>query len=271
MTFLLSPDGERYLQMGGGIAQPMPFHLRPGLPAICRMSRGRWVAANLIGMAFAAWLVGCLAMLHGATGNQAAFATALFLGLPWVRFCFSRPVLVDMPGLALTLLAAVSWMEGYLVLPLVAVVAGALISEKVPIWAAIFAWSPLLLVGLAIPLARRLLFKPAAVNENDRLSDTLTHPLRSGLESHRHFWRDPRVMLLPWGACLVAVIHPMGWWMAAALAAGYAQLLVATDTVRLYQQAAPVVCVATALAVPLEWMPAVLVAHWFNPWAGEGV
>ena len=70
--------------------------------------------------------------------------------------------------------------------------------------------------------------------------------------------------------CLIVVTDPT-LWLGIALAVGYAQLMVATDTVRLYQQAAPVVCVIAALAIPIEWaLPAVL-AHWFNPWLGDGV
>jgi hypothetical protein len=55
------------------------------------------------------------------------------------------------------------------------------------------------------------------------------------------------------------------------VAVGYAQLLVATDSTRLYQASAPVVCIAAALVIPPEWAVAVLVAHWLNPWAGSGV
>lgn len=75
-------------------------------------------------------------------------------------------------------------------------------------------------------------------------------------------------MLLPWGACLLAILNP-SWQLLAVLAFGYAQLLVATDTVRLYQQAAPVVCIAAATALPISvGFAAVSVAAIWNPWGG---
>ena len=84
-------------------------------------------------------------------------------------------------------------------------------------------------------------------------------------------WRDPRLMLLPWGACLAALAGPIEIWWLGPVLLGYWQLLIATDSVRLYQHAAPAVCIAAALAIPPELVVPVLVAHWCNPWAGNGI
>jgi len=49
-----------------------------------------------------------------------------------------------------------------------------------------------------------------------------------------------------------------------ALAVGYGALLVATDTVRVYQPAAaPVVMLAAAQVIPERWLPLAVVATFF--------
>jgi hypothetical protein len=266
MNHRLTPDGVRYLIMAQGRAQPMPFHLRALMPLICGTNETRWVAVNVVSVFTSAFLIGVLAVQMGATWMQAVLAAALFLVLPWVRFCWECPVLVDMPGLALALLAAVLAPINPLGCA-VALAAAALTSEKAPIWAALFAWNPILLFGLMVPLCVNAMREPAAIDPLDRHAETLTHPLRTGLKYHRGVWLDPRVMLLPWGACLVAAINP-SWQLAAVLVASYAQLFVATDTVRLYQQAAPIVCIAAATALPISFAFVAIVgavALW-NPW-----
>jgi hypothetical protein len=145
-----------------------------------------------------------------------------------------------------------------------------MVSEKVPVWAAVFSLQPLLLAGLIAPLARWLLTTAGQINHNDPLAWTLDQRI-AGLKAHMGRWRDPYLMLLPWGACLVVACAVPSLWLMLALAVGYAQLLVATDTVRLYQQAAPVVCVSAAFVIPETWAVPVLLAHWFNPWKTEGL
>lgn len=269
MSLRLTPDGQRYLSMAAGMPQPMPFHLRRLIPTLCGGSEARWIAVNVASILGAAVLTGILATQHGATIEQSAVAGALLLGLPWVRFCWSRPVLVDMPALALALLAAV-------LVPInvyacgAALVAAALTSEKAPIFASLFAWNPLLLTGLAVPVLLYLWKRPAQVDPNDPLARTLSQPLATGLSSHANAWRSAHAMLFPWGACLAVIAAP-SVWVGVALLVGYAQLLVATDSVRLYQQAAPVLCISAAFVIPAGWVAAVLVAHWFSPLQGDGV
>jgi hypothetical protein len=137
------------------------------------------------------------------------------------------------------------------------------------VWAAVFSLQPLLLVGLVAPLARWLFTSAGQINHLDPLAWTLDQRV-AGLKAHAGRWRDPFLMLLPWGACLI-VVTDLSLWLLLALAVGYAQILVATDTVRLYQQSAPVVCVAAAMMIPAAWAVPVLLAHWFNPWKTEGL
>ena len=56
-----------------------------------------------------------------------------------------------------------------------------------------------------------------------------------------------------------------------AVGLGYSQLLVATDAVRLYQWAAPVLALAAVAAVPAWALPIVALTVIFNPWKGPGI
>lgn len=263
----LTPDGKKYLAMGAGQRVPLPFHLRWLLPFVCRQSELAWIVACWLGIAAFGAGTGWLAWQAGATLAQSVLAAVLVWGLPSVRFASGAPVLVDMPALAVAVGAAA-------ILPLsapaaiaLACVAGAM-SEKAPIVAALAAWSPWLLLGL-IPPALRLLMKHGEVAPGDPLEDTMRRPFRAGWSAHRGAWRHP-ALVLPWGVCLLALWSP-SLPVGAALLFGYALLLLATDTVRLYQQAAPVLAISAALLVPDHLVPLAAIVHWFNPWAGNGV
>ncbi len=263
----LTPDGIRYLAMGGGTRQPIPFHLRWLLPAVCRENETAWIVANVAGIAMAGILTGWLAWGAGATEVQAVLAALLIWGLPSVRFSANTPVLADMPGMALALWAAVLWPIEPLAAIAVSVVAGC-VSEKAPAVAALVAWQPWLLVGLIAPVVRGLI-PDGEVDESDPLYDTMRRPFRAGWKAHRGWWRHWS-LVCPWGACLLVLFEP-SIQVGAALLFGYALLLVATDTVRLYQTVAPVLAIHAALLVPDLLVPAVVVMHWFNPWAGNGI
>jgi hypothetical protein len=265
----ITPDGGRYLAMARGESVPMPFHLRWLLPWLCGGVAWRWVAATWLGMAALVAGTCLLGLQHGLNQGEALVAGALVAGLPSLRFAAQAPVLVDMPGLASAVWAAVLW-HPYPYAAVALVVLGAAISEKAPIWASVFAWSPWLLLALSLPLSRRLLFDPGEVEPGDPLRDTLLHPVRTGIAWHRGKWANPMVMVAPWGACLAVVLFPTPPVLVA-LAVAYAQLLLATDSVRLYQQAAPMVAIYAAASIPAQWAVPVLLAHWFNPWAGDGI
>ena len=269
MSLRLTPDGRRYALMGKGERQPLPFHLRWLVPAVCHDREAAWIVLNLASILAVVLGTGYLALWHGATLAQACVAALLMAGMPSLRFAWAAPVLVDMPALAVALGAALLWpLEPYAAVA-VALLAGA-ISEKAPVWAAVFALSPWLLLGLVAPLLRWALIRAPKPSPHDPLAVTLEHPIQAALEYHRGRWRDPLLMLTPWGVCLVALLAPSPWlWLA--LAVGYAQLLLATDSVRLYQQAAPVACVSAALLIPDAWAIPAVVAHWFNPLGGNGL
>jgi hypothetical protein len=75
-------------------------------------------------------------------------------------------------------------------------------------------------------------------------------------------------MVAPWGVCLAALYAPT-WQLVAVLVVAYAQLLVATDTVRIYTvAAAPVMAVAAAQTIPTSWLLFAVIFHvvwWRRP------
>jgi hypothetical protein len=75
-------------------------------------------------------------------------------------------------------------------------------------------------------------------------------------------------MLLPWGGLLAGLLtfNPAVWL---SMAVAYSQLFRATDRVRLYQWAAPVLIVATLNTVPAPLLPMIAAVTWFNPCRGE--
>ncbi len=81
-------------------------------------------------------------------------------------------------------------------------------------------------------------------------------------------------MVTPWGVCVAglfagdASILPM---LVLTLVLAYGQLLVATDTVRLYQWGAPPLILGTVLVLPTWALGLALVPHLLNPWAGRGI
>jgi hypothetical protein len=78
-------------------------------------------------------------------------------------------------------------------------------------------------------------------------------------------------MVAPWSVGVAALLEPT-WQLVAALAVGYAALLVATDTVRVYQPpAAPVVALAACSVIPERWLPLALlpaIFFWRPPVTG---
>ena len=266
---MLTPDGVRYLAMARGSAQPMPFHLRFGLPAICGDKPAAWIAATWCGLTLAVCGTGILAYQHGLGIERAILAAAFVAFLPAVRFAADAPVLTDGASLGLSVAAAV--IAPYsLAAAIVVALLGAAVNERVPVWAALFALEPVLLCGLAFPLVRLLLVRAPAVSDTDPHRDILRTPVKAGLKSHAGKWLDARLMLAPWGVCLLALLAPSPWLLLA-LVLAYAQCLVATDTVRLYQQAAPAVAIVAAAVVPDGWLLAAGVAHSMNPWRGNGL
>lgn len=243
---IISPDGRVYIAMAHGAQAPSPFRWRlaPRLLGRCPVV-WRWSSwGALVG---AAVLVGLYAEQQGLPGWAAA---SLFCALPWFRGLVRMPLLTDQLGMFLALAGAlVPWPFA---IPLW-LLAGAC-SERSVVFAAVFAWNPLALVGLLVPMSAAILTPrgPEAEHNDWQVMRQLHNRARLA------------VYVLPWGACLLAVLAP-SWQLAAAVGLGYAQMAIATDRARIYMAGAPVVVVTTLAAVPAWSWPLLILAMVVNP------
>jgi len=188
--------------------------------------------------------------------------------LPGIAFSVRHPVLVDAFGMALALGAALMLSVCWPIAIVLAFLAGCT-RETAPIWAAVYAWNPLLLVGL-VPVGVRWLMRSGPDVLDPKNAWILEHPIKASIEFHAGRWTDPLLMVLPWGG-LLAGITAFTVQTLVAVGLGYSQLLVATDAVRLYQWAAPVLALAAVAAVPAWALPIVALTVIFNPWKGPGI
>lgn len=241
--FRLSPDGQYYLQP----RPPRPYGMRWLLPHLLR-SRAQWWIAISWGS------IVLTALLLGWQGGW--LASALFLGLASTRTNVLFPILTDQLGiLLLTLAVVLPWPWN-----LVAVLWGAQINEKVPVFAAALTGSWWLLGPLVLPFI--------AYSKSPRPSADappwLTTPFSEARKSAASLL-DPRRLLLPWGLALpgLLLVSPL------AVILAYLQLLVAQDRARLYQWIAPSVCLMAVSCVPPAYAVPLIVLHWVNPWRAQ--
>ncbi len=253
----MTPDEYRYSQPG---PRARPFHYRWLLPALLGADRRKWVGVQWVSLAALCTLV--------SVYTHTWWAGVLVLGCSGVLFNLKHPVLVDLPAMALALGAAVAWNEGLWWLAVALVLIAGSVKETAPIFATIFAWHPALLVGtLSVGIVALTRAGTDAI-PNGPAHDALIHPLRSSWEHHQPLplWS----YVLPWGVLLAALANPTPQlWVCVGLA--YAQLIVATDSVRLYQWALPVMVLAAVPMLSGPWLPVVLVVHLVNPFRTEGV
>lgn len=260
--FELTPDGVRYFAASEQrVARP--FHYRWLLPRLLGTDDRKWKWTNHTAL----WACLPLVYVYAGQGWRGMAAAALLMGLNGI-WHFNRrfPVLVDATGIMFALASAVTLQHGLWPLALALVFVGACVRETTPVFAALYAWNPLLLLGLLAPAVRHLQKSGPDVldGENEWI---LAHPI---LASRKYHANMPRAhWILPWGAALVALanISPQ---LALTAGVAYAQCLVATDTVRLYQWSFPVVLAAAVHAVPLSWLPVLVALQFANPFASEG-
>lgn len=267
----LSSDGDRYWSMGEGKRVPYPFAFRWLVPLLCGNSWVRWRACTYLHLLALPVLTAVWLRPQVPREGLAVLGGLMMCGLPGLwRNHLRRPVLVDPVALVWAIGAAILiqyelWLPAVLV---VIVAAGA--KETAPVFAACFAWHPLPLVGLVVPLVRRLLIAPGADTHHSR---ALAEPFAAARDSHAGRMLAATTMLAPWGMGLLAVLNRDTRTVAmlvVVLALAYGQLIVAVNHTRLYQWAAPVVLLAAVAHVPDGYEAAVLAAHVFNPWAGDG-
>lgn len=260
----LAPDSHRYLAMGRGERAYKPFHRRILFPYICKDVQWRWRILTEISLVYLPLLVGLYLWLNGLSWQAVLFGVVIMAGMPSMRFWYKTPVLVDAPAICLAISAAV--------LPppynYITVGVGGLASEKVPIFAALYAWDPTLLFVGAIPLVLIEFFiKPGKTDQMSR-EESLDHPFLTAQRFKAGAWFNPDLMLWPMGVALTSLFYPT-WQLMATIVVAYAQLFVATDYARLYVWAVPVMALQAGM-VGIEWMIPLAALHLFNPRAGGG-
>ena len=267
----LGPDSARYVLAGQGQRVAKPFHLRVLLPWVCEDVERRWRAVWLASWPLLIGLTAWFGWLRGLELGAALAAGVLVAGLPGVWGPpVVRPVGVDLPGMVLALGSLVAFQVGWWPMGVVLIVFAALTKESMPVWAALWSWSIWPLIGLLAPLIVGLVRKPVIdeVTAHPNLREVHDHPVRTALQAHRGQWRDGWIMVFPWGVTLIGLVEP-SWPLIVCLIVVYAQLLVATDTVRLLHTAGGVpMALAAVTVIPSGWLVLAVVAHvvwWRKP------
>lgn len=226
----LSPDGDYYLRAASGQPVPAPYNRRL-LPRLVGQRRVTWQIVSTLALL----LTGPLVWLY----THSLAAVWLFAFLPMFHLNVRLPVLVDASGFALALGSALLWSAGQPLLAIGCAILAGGCKETAPVFAAVFAWSPWLLIGWALPLVFWR-WRRAAPDQ-----PWLERPFQLARKT-----RDPldwRRVALPWGLCPLLLV----WGNAlaiSALALGYAQLAAAQDDSRLYQWSAPALLALTPFA-----------------------
>ena len=176
-----------------------------------------------------------------------------------VRATATRPFLVDGPALGLTAASALLACSGHPVASAIIALVGAGVKEHVPVFAALAAWSPWPLVGLAVTAVLWLTRTPGPSSHPSQ-----EHPFVAARAMQAERLLTAQYSLMPWGVCLAAAFAPTVP-MLASLAVGYGMLFVAVDSSRVFQWAAIPVCLAAAAALPDQWLIPAVAIHFFVP------
>lgn len=258
----MAPDSYRYLALGAGERVYPPFNRRILFSLVLRDSKAAWRALTLTSVVLLPFLVGVYILTKGGSWQGATFGAILMAGMPSIKYWIDVPILTDAPAMCLALIAVLlPWPYN-----LVVACVGGLGRETVPLFAALYAWNPMLLFGI-VPVAIWSILAPKGSDQMNR-EEWLDHPFKNAMRFKAGKWLSPDYMVYPWGAAIIALLYPT-WQLAATLAVAYSQLFVATDWVRLYVWAAPVMCLAAA-QVDVRWMLLLIIIHIFNVKKGPG-
>jgi len=145
------------------------------------------------------------------------------------------------------------WLAG-----VVAVVAG-MIAPKAPVFVALWTFSPVPLIGLIPVVIGYFTLPKGEITINGKPWDK--HWLKA-MTVNGPIIHDFKTWLLPWGAGLAAFFG--GWETLPAVVVAYAQTLIATDRLRLYMWAAPVVVFTAVRVIPAAFLPAAIAVTWFG-------
>ena len=249
----LSSDSWRYLALAKGEGAPKPYHYRWLWPKVLGEDRKKWArvsTASAVGMVPAMWWL---------TGNPASGLFVFTLHGVW-DMARRHPVLTDAPSMLAAIVAAAATKHRRWEIAVAASLVAGAGRETAPVFAALYAWHPLPLVGLISPLIRER--QPEGPDITDDFShDCVVRPVGAAYQARQGQAKDWRLWVAPWGGLLAGGRGDAR--TALTLLAAYAQTLVAVDTTRLVQWAWPVLADNVTRT---QWWPAALAVSTFNPY-----
>ncbi len=207
-------DGNRYTS---GKAQPPPFHRR-----WCGWPVRALQAATLVSLV-------ALGVLMGSPTKA-----VMLLTLPGAWFIATHPTTTDAPCMLLAWCAALLFPAHPYVALLLSMLAG-FIHERGPVFAALYAWHPLLLLGLVAVGW----WRTPAGRDKDGL---VGHSTWQAIKAHRPYqdMLDPVIVALGLRAALAWPIYAGGSTRAwAALVMAFGSRIIGSDTCRFLFWAAP--------------------------------
>ncbi len=247
------PDSQRYLELADGNAVPSPFGRRWLLPLTLRRRIQDWAIFQLL----CATALGFLSATY-VNDWRAAWFLMLLPGITWVHA--KCPMLVDLPAMTFALAASVLWAKGYVALAMIAVgIAGAM-KETAPVFGALYAGTPWLLVGLVC-----VNWRAKSSPTDDPWSGKSVLTLLRNVRQLRPFnWRE-REQLMSFGTLGVLFFLGAGWNTLTALAlfsSGVAllQCMIAYDRVRLLHWSA-ISLLPVILHAPDPWLTLGMALH----------
>jgi hypothetical protein len=263
---VFSTDSGVYAGMAQGVHAPDPYRLRWLLPFLMPKRADFRFRATV--SAVGLWLTfPALYLFATASGVNGLWACAIWGALPVMCILWRLPGLIDQVSWPVGLLTGYLFLSGHVEAGIVLSLIGGLIEPKLPVMVAAWTLNPWALTGL-LSVGAVWKWAPRGTVTIMENPEPILHPWRSGMKHNGSLADSAREMLLPWGACL-AGLCAMTVPVLLSLAAAYGQLLRATDRVRLYQWAAPVMIVAALNVLP-EWsLPLAVAVTWFNPRRGE--
>lgn len=257
---ILTSDGWRYQALYER-SVPKPYNYRWLIPKIAKQDRRRWSIISISSI---------LLMIPGMRWLTGRWSSGLFLfGLSGIwPFAKKYPVLVDPPAMASAIIAAAAVKHKKWPLAIAASIFSGASKEIGPIFASLYAWHPLPLIGLISPLVRHF------YEEGEDVTDDYSHqllkaPFRNAWSSRIDKLYDPNLWLTPWGVCLLGFFKG-DIRTISTLSVAYAQCVRSNDSIRLYQWAWPVLAENTLEILPKEFWFGALTLHMVNPLKGNG-
>jgi len=259
----MSPDGGYYLQLGRGEAVPVPYSLRPIVPMICRENMAMWEWSSRLCLAMSGWALFMLCEQYCLTITQSfAVWTAFMVTRGFGLYSSRLPVLTDAHGMSLALITALLIMTGHTAAGISIAFIGALVNEKVPIYAALYSWSLWPLMGLLLVAMALLIFEQ---DEDDQGIDWLDRPFETSVNFLKWKWASKEQLayfVAPFGIGLLA-LFTKSWQVWACFIASLLPLMRSMDYARVTMWALPVLLIYTVAFTPSVLLPLVPLTQLF--------